>query len=156
MTDIVDKPTRSRMMAGIKGGNTRPELSLRRTLHARGFRFRLHVRTIPGKPDVVFPKYRAVIFVHGCFWHRHSGCQYAATPSTRAEFWQKKFEQNMARDAKVRGELKRGVWRVAILWECALRNNSQIELAATRVSTWLRGSANILELGPDDLHDGLD
>ena len=96
MADIVDKKTRSRMMAGIKGKNTKPELVLRRALHARGFRFRLHGKEFPGRPDLVFPKHGAVIFVHGCFWHRHSNCRYATNPSTRMEFWQGKFDANVA------------------------------------------------------------
>ena len=98
MTDIVDSQTRSRMMSGIRGKNTKPELALRRSLHALGFRYRLHAKGIPGKPDIVMPKYRAVIFVHGCFWHRHAGCRYATVPATRPEFWATKFDANVVRD----------------------------------------------------------
>ncbi|MEP3428349.1 MAG: very short patch repair endonuclease [Roseibium sp.] len=105
MADIVDKKTRSRMMAGIKGKNTKPELKLREALHRRGFRYRLHSRNIVGKPDLVLRKYNAVIFVHGCFWHRHIGCRYTSSPSTRTEFWQSKFEGNIKRDKAVQTTL---------------------------------------------------
>ena len=107
MTDIVDQQTRSRMMSGIRGKNTKPELALRRALHARGFRFRLHSGKVHGRPDLVLPKHRAVVFVHGCFWHRHEGCRYATTPSTRPEFWRAKFDANVARDSAVRTRLPR-------------------------------------------------
>lgn len=101
MVDIVDAETRSRMMAGIKGKNTKPELAVRLALHARGFRYRLHSKKVHGRPDLVLPKHRAVIFVHGCFWHRHEGCRYATNPSTRTAFWQAKFEANVAQDSAV-------------------------------------------------------
>ena len=91
MVDVVDRKTRSRMMSGIRGKNTKPELLIRKGLHARGFRFRLHDKHLPGKPDLVLPKYGAVIFVHGCFWHRHSGCVRTTTPKRNRSFWQEKF-----------------------------------------------------------------
>ena len=97
MTDIVDRQTRSRMMAGIKGKNTKPELALRRALHARGFRYRLHSKNVHGRPDLVLPKHCAVVLVHGCFWHRHPGCRYATNPKTRAEFWEVKFAANVSK-----------------------------------------------------------
>ncbi|WP_413877168.1 very short patch repair endonuclease [Albidovulum sp.] len=147
MTDIVDQQTRSRMMAGIKGKNTRPELSLRRALHARGFRYRLHSSKVHGRPDLVLPKHHAVVFVHGCFWHRHEGCRYATTPATRAEFWQAKFGANVARDSAVRGALLATGWRVATIWECALRKPEQVSVATDRLSAWLLTEANTLELG---------
>lgn len=147
MVDIVDAETRSRMMAGIKGKNTKPELALRRTLHARGFRYRLHSKKVPGRPDLALPKYRAVVFVHGCFWHRHEGCRYASTPATREEFWQAKFDANIARDSAVRGALLAAGWRVATIWECALRKPEQIILATDLLSAWLRTEADALELG---------
>src|SRR6056297_2569954 len=147
VTDIVDRQTRSRMMAGIKGKNTKPELALRRALHARGYRYRLHSKNVRGRPDLVLPKHRAVIFVHGCFWHRHEGCRYANTPATRAEFWQAKFDANIARDSAVRGALLAAGWRVATIWECALRKPEQITLTTDRLSAWLRTEANALELG---------
>ena len=147
MVDIVDAETRSRMMAGIKGKNTRPELALRRSLHARGFRYRLHSKNAQGRPDLVLPKYRAVVFVHGCFWHRHLGCRYATNPKTRAEFWEVKFAANVARDSAVRAALLEAGWRVATIWECALRKPEQIAAAADQFSTWLLSETETLELG---------
>lgn len=147
MTDIVDRETRSRMMAGIGGRNTRPELALRSALHARGFRFRLHARDLPGKPDIVLPRYRAVIFVHGCFWHRHADCRYATTPATRPEFWQDKFAGNVRRDAAAVAELRHRRWRVAIVWECGLRTVADVGASADIVAGWLRGDGVILETG---------
>ncbi len=147
MTDIVDRETRSRMMAGIGGRNTRPELALRSALHARGFRFRLHARELPGKPDIVLPRYRAAIFVHGCFWHRHADCRYATTPATRPEFWQEKFAGNMRRDAVAAAELRHRGWRVAIVWECGLRTVADVAVSADAVAGWLRGEDAMLETG---------
>ncbi|BCA30458.1 hypothetical protein PtoMrB4_44350 [Metapseudomonas otitidis] len=109
------------MMAGIRGSNTSPEMKVRRLLHRHGFRYRLHQKNLPGRPDLVLSRYRVCIFVHGCFWHRHPGCRYATTPKTRPEFWQAKFEQNVARDAKVKAELLVLGWRVIELWECGIR-----------------------------------
>ena len=147
MVDIVDAETRSRMMAGIKGKNTKPELALRQALHARGFRFRLHSKKVHGRPDLVLPKYRAVVFVHGCFWHRHEGCGYATTPATRSEFWQAKFAANVARDSSVRGALLDEGWRVATIWECALRKPDQVSVATDRLAEWLVAVGDTLELG---------
>lgn len=109
------------MMAGIRGSHTLPEMKVRRLLHRHGFRFRLNVRTLPGRPDLVLPRYRVCIFVHGCFWHRHPGCRYATTPKTRTDFWQRKFDQNVNRDARVKNELLASGWRVIELWECGIR-----------------------------------
>ena len=150
MTDIVDQQTRSRMMAGITGKNTRPELALRGALHARGFRFRLHSKKVHGRPDLVLPKYRAVVFVHGCFWHRHEGCRYATTPATRSEFWQAKFAANVARDRSVRGALLDEGWRVATIWECALRKPDQVSVATDRLAEWLVALGDTLELGENE------
>lgn len=120
MVDVVDRQTRARMMAGIKGTNTKPELLLRRALHARGFRFRIHEKRLPGKPDIVLPKWRVAIQVHGCFWHRHEGCTKASNPGTNVAFWQEKFAANVARDQeKVEALLAMG-WRVLIVWECSI------------------------------------
>lgn len=151
MTDIVDQQTRSRMMAGIKGKNTKPELALRRALHARGLRYRLHSKNVHGRPDLVLPKHRAVIFVHGCFWHRHEGCRYATTPATRVAFWQAKFDANVARDSAVRRALLTAGWRVATIWECALRKPDQVTLATDRLSAWLQTDADALELGEGEV-----
>lgn len=150
MTDIVDQQTRSRMMSGIRGKNTKPELILRRALHARGFRFRLHSSKVHGRPDIVLPKHRAVVFVHGCFWHRHEGCRYTTNPSTRPDFWQEKFKANVARDSAVRGTLLGDGWRVATVWECALRKPDRIAASAELLSAWLRSDELRIEIGDDD------
>jgi DNA mismatch endonuclease (patch repair protein) len=120
MVDVVDKETRSRMMSGIRGRNTKPELQVRKALHAKGFRFRLHVRKLPGTPDLVFPKYRTVVFVHGCFWHRHEHCKFAATPKTNSDFWEKKLSANRDRDIKKIAQLQSLGWRVLTIWECEM------------------------------------
>lgn len=121
MVDIVNETVRSRMMASIRGQNTRPEMTVRRFLHGKGFRYRLHVRSLPGSPDLVLPKYKLVIFVHGCFWHRHAGCRYATVPDQNCEKWQHKFEQNVARDQRNIDHLLESGWRVIVVWECGLR-----------------------------------
>lgn len=146
MTDIGDSQTRSRMMAGIRGKDTKPELVLRRSLHALGFRYRLHEKGLPGAPDLVLSKFKAVIFVHGCFWHRHDGCRYATFPSTRSEFWTAKFAANVARDNQNQAALLSAGWRVAIVWECALRNAQGAAAARGSVADWLRdgGTATVV------------
>jgi len=138
LPDVVDAATRSRMMAGIRGKDTRPEMILRRGLHARGFRFRLHDRRLPGSPDLVFPGRRAVIFVHGCFWHGHD-CHLFRLPATRQEFWRAKIEGNAARDAATEDALVRAGWRVLTIWECALKGRERLPVEAMldRVSAWL-------------------
>ncbi|WP_312218746.1 very short patch repair endonuclease [Brevundimonas sp.] len=145
MADIVDPATRSRMMSGIRGADTRPELLVRRHLHAAGFRFRLHARALRGRPDLVLPRWKAAIFVHGCFWHRHPGCRYATTPATRPEFWREKFERNLQRDAAVRVALEDEGWRVATVWECALRRDPAQTLDA--LAAWIRSGAPSAEFG---------
>ena len=147
MTDIVDRATRSRMMAGIGSRNTKPEVVLRRALHARGLRFRLHNRKLPGTPDLVFRRFGAVCFVHGCFWHRHAGCRFTTTPATREEFWQAKFEANMERDRRKRSELLEAGWRVAVVWECALRKGFEAG-TVSEVEHWVRGNERELETSP--------
>lgn len=118
MTDVVDPATRSRMMSGIRGRNTKPEMTVRKYLHANGLRYRIAPKNLPGKPDIVLPKYRTVVFVHGCFWHRHEGCRYAATPATNPDFWQSKFRENIARDERAGRMLVEAGWRVLVVWEC--------------------------------------
>ena len=120
--DIVDQKTRSRMMGAIRAKDTKPELVVRRLAHGLGFRFRLHRRDLPGTPDLVFPKHRAAVLVHGCFWHRHEGCPACTTPSSNAEFWQSKFLRNVARDQHVRQELQAAGWRILVVWECQTRD----------------------------------
>ena len=119
MTDIVDAPTRSRMMAGIRGKDTKPEVFLRKALHAQGLRYRLGGAGLPGKPDLVFPSRRTVVFVHGCFWHRHE-CKYFKWPRSNEAFWKTKLNGNAARDARVKSELQKLGWRVLTVWECEL------------------------------------
>lgn len=137
------------MISGIRGRNTKPELLLRRELHARGFRFRLHSSKGAGPTDLVLPRYRAVVFVHGCFWHRPEGCRYATTPSTRPEFWQAKFEANVARDRAIRSAVPASGWRVATVWECALRRRDQIDVTVEPLEAWLVGDAVEIELGSE-------
>lgn len=120
--DIVSPQRRSAMMSGIRGQNTKPEMIVRRFAHRFGYRFRLHRRDLPGTPDLVFPGRRKVIFVHGCFWHRHSGCRFAYNPKSRADFWQAKFATNVARDARVQHELRTLGWDVLTVWECETVN----------------------------------
>jgi DNA mismatch endonuclease (patch repair protein) len=127
VADIVDRQTRSRMMAGIRGKHTKPELAVRRFLHRIGFRFRLHDRNLPGKPDLVFPKYRAVVHVHGCFWHQHAGCRFAYTPASNRDFWQTKLRQNVARDAKNDRALHELGWRSITVWECEVADSRALE-----------------------------
>lgn len=112
-------------MSRIRGQDTGPELRLRSLLHRAGFRFRLHAKQLPGRPDVVLPKYRTAIFVHGCFWHRHSGCRNATTPSTRREFWQEKLEGNVSRDARNCAALEAAGWIVRTVWECELKADAE-------------------------------
>lgn len=121
MADIVDQSTRSRMMSGIKGKNTVPEMKVRRFLHANGFRYRLHDYKLAGKPDLVLPKYNMVIFVHGCFWHRHSGCKHATNPVQNREKWQEKFKKNVERDQRQIATLLATGWQITIIWECGLK-----------------------------------
>ncbi|WP_244786433.1 very short patch repair endonuclease [Cupriavidus pauculus] len=143
MVDITDVATRSRMMSGIKGKNTKPELVVRRALHRLGFRYRLHVRRLAGAPDLVFPRYRAVVFVHGCFWHQHN-CPLFKMPSSRTEFWQKKLDRNRERDGEHIAELLQGGWRVAVVWECSVRTaiKSNDEGLYERLADWIRGQAS--------------
>ena len=136
MIDIVDKTTRSRMMSGIRGKNTRPEMLLRRALHQRGFRFRVHGAQLPGKPDICLRKHNAVIFVHGCFWHRHEGCRFSTVPATRQEFWLAKFAGNVERDARNIAALRSIGWRVAVVWECALKGASS-SCCIDEIAQWL-------------------
>lgn len=124
MIDVVDSQTRSRMMSGIKGVDTKPEMLVRRALHARGFRYRLHVKKLPGKPDLVLPKYKVVIFVNGCFWHRHA-CRLFKWPSTRSEFWKGKLNRNAERDKDNIRELLHIGWRILVIWECALKGRDE-------------------------------
>jgi DNA mismatch endonuclease, patch repair protein len=138
MADVVSIAVRSRMMAGIRGKNTKPELIIRRGLHAQGFRFLLHDKRLPGKPDLVFPKYQAVIFVHGCFWHGHD-CHLFKWPKTRKDFWRKKIERNREVDENATELLKKSGWRSCVVWECALKGRTQLgrEDVIRSIGEWL-------------------
>lgn len=120
MADIVDRETRSRMMSGIRGKDTKPEIVVRKLLHKHGFRFRLHRKDLPGRPDIVLPKHRAVVFVNGCYWHGHDDCHLFRLPASRREFWEKKISDNRTRDLNVRKSLADAGWKVIDVWECAI------------------------------------
>jgi DNA mismatch endonuclease (patch repair protein) len=147
MADIVTAEVRSRMMSGIRGTNTKPELLLRKGLHAMGFRFRLHERSLPGKPDIVLPRYNAVIFAHGCFWHGHD-CHLFKWPSTRPEFWQAKIARNRAVDERTDAALTEAGWRQAVVWECALKGKKRLPLedVIQSCAEWLRSDQPRLEI----------
>ena len=113
---------RSRNMSAIKSKNTKPEIKVRKVLHSMGYRFRLHSKNLPGSPDIVLPKFKTVIFVHGCFWHRHENCKYASTPKTRQDFWNKKFKTNIERDLEIQDKIKNLDWRSVVIWECETKN----------------------------------
>lgn len=121
MADVHSKETRSFNMSRIKGKDTKPEMLVRKYLHAQGLRYRLHSAELPGKPDIVLPKYKTVVFVHGCFWHRHEGCRYFVVPKTRTEFWMNKIGRNVVNDEKQRAALIAAGWRVLTIWECELK-----------------------------------
>ncbi|MEE4306972.1 very short patch repair endonuclease [Pseudomonas alliivorans] len=150
MTDVVDAATRSRMMAGIQGKNTSPELLIRKALHARGFRFRIHAKHLPGKPDLVLPKYNAAIFVHGCFWHGHD-CRFFKVPQTRPEFWLEKIGKNRARDLVQIAALQDLGWRVLVVWECAVRSmkKQKTMLLIDLIGEWLVNGSEYLQLNEE-------
>ncbi len=119
---------RSRNMSAIKSKNTKPEIAVRRLLHSMGYRFRLHRKDLPGSPDIVLPKYKTVIFVHGCFWHRHENCKYSSTPKTRKKFWESKFEVNVKRDLEIQEKIKNIEWRSIVIWECETKDLKKLRV----------------------------
>ncbi len=129
-------------MASIRSKDTKPELSLRRELHRLGLRYTLGNKKLPGKPDLVFPRHRAVIFVHGCFWHRHAGCPICTTPKSNTPFWQEKFDRNVARDARVTSELQARGWRVLVAWECGLQSGVRSKDTAAQLAGAIRSAAD--------------
>lgn len=139
MVDFLSPRERSERMSRIRGKDTRPELALRKVLHGLGLRYRLHGTGLPGKPDLVFPRYKAVVFVHGCFWHRHPGCGIATTPKSNTAFWVEKFEKNVARDARVTAQLEGQGWRVLVAWECELSTSAKATRVGERLATLIKG-----------------
>ena len=121
MADVLTPEQRHLNMSRNRGKDTKPELLVRQYLHARGLRYRLHSKELPGKPDIVLPRYKTIVFVHGCFWHRHSGCRYTTTPGTRTEFWVNKFARNVENDDRQQAELTAAGWKVLTVWECELK-----------------------------------
>lgn len=142
MMDRISKEHRSWNMSRIRGRDTKPEKVVRSLLHRMGYRFRLHRKGLPGKPDIVLPKYRTVIFVHGCFWHRHSGCRFAYTPKSRGEFWQQKFRANRRRDHRSTAALTRLGWRVLVIWECETQGGKALAVRMQRELKMGRAAAN--------------
>lgn len=132
MVDRFTPEARSRLMASIRSKDTKPEMVVRRLLHAMGYRFRLHRRDLPGCPDLVFPRLRAVIEVRGCFWHQHSGCRHATTPATRRDYWIPKLARNVQRDSDNFARLQSMGWHVAVVWECRLRSDAEREVRRLR------------------------
>jgi DNA mismatch endonuclease (patch repair protein) len=145
MIDVVDNITRSRMMAGIRGKNTKPELSLRSALHRLGLRYRLHVAGLPGRPDIVLPKHHAAIEVHGCFWHRHEHCSFCTTPASNMRFWKSKFGDTVKRDKRNVETLRKLGWRVAIVWECSVKDEGA-EAIAEKIVAWLQSNRTFKEI----------
>lgn len=137
--------TRSEMMARIGGKDTKPEMLVRRGLHARGLRYRIHVGDLPGRPDIVLPRFRSVIFIHGCFWHAHEGCRYFRVPGTRTEFWTTKLLGNRRRDIVKVEQLKQDGWRVLTVWECATKSN-YVDFLVNTIVSWLEGGDLVGEI----------
>jgi DNA mismatch endonuclease (patch repair protein) len=135
--DTASPEKRSWIMRQVKGRDTSPEKIVRSLLHRRGYRFRLQRDDLPGKPDIVLPRFKTVVFVNGCFWHRHSGCKRATTPATNVDYWQTKFARNVARDARNQAELEKMGWRVVIVWECELKDKTTLE---KRLDDYLKSS----------------
>lgn len=134
-------------MAAIKGSHTKPEILIRKAMHAAGLRYRLHVRDLPGKPDLVFPKYKAVIFVNGCFWHHHE-CHLFKWPATRKEFWKAKIDRNVANDARAEATLLQNGWRIATVWECALKGKTRLnqEHAMRSLAGWVQSDRKTITI----------
>lgn len=146
MADVVDQKTRSRMMSGIRGKNTKPEIVIRRGLHQQGFRFRIHDKELHGKPDIVLKRYNAVIFVHGCFWHKHQ-CHFFKWPRTRVDFWTHKLNANHMNDIKSIQMLEKDGWRICVVWECALKGaGKDIPATIRSIADWLQGNNKRMEI----------
>jgi DNA mismatch endonuclease (patch repair protein) len=146
VADIVSAAERSRIMGRIGGRNTGPEIAVREFLFDRGFRYRLHARDLPGRPDIVLPKWRAAVFVHGCFWHQHPNCRDAVMPSSHRSFWRSKLNANRRRDQAAIKLLQDEGWRVAVLWECVVRHPERHPGAMARLARWLTGNRRVIEI----------
>lgn len=133
MADFVTPEKRSKIMRGVKQKDTRPEIIVRKALHAAGFRFRLHARHLPGKPDIVLPKFKTVVFVHGCFWHQHAGCKDGRVPASRVEYWEPKLRRNQERDQEKARELEAAGWNVVTVWECEAKDPAALGRAFARI-----------------------
>lgn len=147
MADVVSPAVRSRMMSGIKGKNSQPEILIRKMLFGAGYRFRLHRRDLPGTPDIVLPRRKIAIFVHGCFWHAHEGCKYFKVPATRPEFWIAKLQSNVDRDKRAFETLRTMGWRVLCVWECATRESETAKSLLERMISWIDSDIGIEEIG---------
>ena len=132
--DIISEERRSWNMSRIRGKDTKPEIIVRSMLHRMGYRFRLHRKDLPGKPDIVLPKYKTVIFVNGCFWHRHKDCKYAYTPKSRVKFWKHKFAETVKRDKQHLKQLKENGWKVFIVWECETKDMDRLKKIINKIS----------------------
>lgn len=144
MTDVMSAEKRSALMSRIKGKNSSPELLVRRLLWRAGLRFRLHVRELPGRPDIVLPRWHVAVFVHGCFWHLHKECRYSQLPTTRPDFWKNKLEANRERDLRNTSALLASGWRVAVVWECAVRADATMSVQL--LQEWIRSGGTMLEV----------
>ena len=143
--DVVSGPKRSKMMSGIRGANTRPEMMVRRLLFRAGYRYRLHFKGLPGRPDIVMPGRKIAIFVHGCFWHCHENCRYFRIPSSNTEFWRGKLSSNVERDRKTCTLLAGAGWRVLTVWECSTRSEEALQSLKGYLEKWLEGSRRLGE-----------
>lgn len=146
MTDTVSPEKRSLMMSAVRGKDTQPELRVRKALHAAGFRFRLHCKDLPGRPDVVLSKHKLVVFVHGCFWHGHSECRLAKIPATRPEFWAAKLKRNAQRDRNAINELRARGWRVLVIWQCYLQSEKNADSLQLRLAVAVESPDGFIEL----------
>lgn len=146
MSDIFSSEKRSKIMSKVKGEDTKPEMKVRRYLHSKGFRYRLHQKSLPGSPDLVFKKYNAIIFVNGCFWHGHENCKYAKLPKSRKSYWKNKISKNKKRDKKAINNLLNNSWRVLVIWSCSLKNKKLLEKKLQLVEKWLINGNNYKEI----------
>lgn len=146
MTDYLNSDQRSKLMSRVKNRDTKIETILRSLLHRRGFRFRKNVTNLPGRPDIILPKYKAVVFVHGCFWHGHGNCNKGRLPSTKIDFWQKKISENKTRDEETKKQLFTADWRVAVVWECSFRNKTQQAITIEQLCDWINSDSSYFEI----------